>query len=277
MMDRRPSEAPPRTRSWRSTLHEIIFEADTPLGKAFDVALLVAILASIVTVMLESVDTVDQRYHRLLAILEWTFTIVFSIEYILRLICVRRPILYARSFFGIIDLLAILPTYLSLLIPGAQQLLVIRALRLLRLFRVFKLGRYLSEARALRRALWASRQKIIVFLATVLVIVVIVGSLIHLIEGPENGFTSIPRGVYWAIVTLTTVGYGDVSPNTVPGQMLAGVMMILGYSLIIIPTGIFSAELAGGLRAISTQSCPACSREGHEAGARFCNQCGTRL
>lgn len=276
-MAHRPAEAPPPRNSWRTRLHEIIFEADTPLGKAFDVALLLAIVASVFTVMLESVDAFDSRYHKTLTALEWLFTIVFSIEYILRLICVRRPQHYARSFFGIIDLLAILPAYVSLFVPGAQQLLVIRALRLLRLFRVFKLGRYLTEATALRRALWASRQKIIVFLMTVIVIVVIVGSLMHLIEGPENGFTSIPRSMYWAIVTLTTVGYGDISPNTLPGQILAAMMMILGYSLIIVPTGILSAELAGELRAVSTQSCPSCSHEGHDTGARYCNRCGEQL
>ncbi len=263
---------------WRHRLHEIIFEADTPAGKAFDVALLLAISLSVLTVLLESVDAIDARYHTTLVAAEWIFTILFSIEYVLRLICVRKPHRYALSFFGIIDLLAVLPTYLSLLIPGAQQLLVIRALRLLRAFRVFKLSRYLSEAQALRRAVWASRSKVTVFLTSVLIVVIIMGAAMYLIEGPKRGFTSIPQSMYWAIVTMTTVGYGDAAPVTALGKAVAALVMILGYSFIIVPTGIITAELAHGAgRAVSTQACPDCSREGHDPDARHCKFCGSPL
>jgi voltage-gated potassium channel len=263
---------------WRQRLHEIIFEADTPAGKAFDVALLVAILLSVLSVSLETVEGVDTRYHGLLMTAEWLFTILFTIEYVLRLICVRKPRRYALSFYGIIDLLAILPTYLSVLVPGAQQFMVIRALRLLRAFRIFKLGRYLTEATALREAIWASRAKITVFLASILIIVLIMGAAMHLIEGERPGFHSIPQSMYWAIVTMTTVGYGDVAPVTPLGKALSAVVMVLGYSFIIVPTGIVSAELAvAGMKPVSTQACPDCSLEGHDVNAKHCKFCGAVL
>ena len=264
----------------RARLHEIIFEADTPAGKAFDVALLLAIALSVAAVMLESVAPIRERYGRELYLVEWFFTILFTIEYLLRLFCVRYPLRYARSFLGIVDLLAVLPTYLSALLPGAQSLLVIRVIRLLRVFRIFKLTRFLGEAKTLTIALRASQHKIIVFLGAVLSIVTIMGALMYLIEGPASGFTSIPRGVYWAIVTLTTVGYGDIAPRTVVGQALASFVMILGYAIIAVPTGIVSAELVQAARdsmGRGTQACPGCGAEGHDADAAYCKRCGAKL
>ncbi|MCP3678505.1 MAG: ion transporter [Deltaproteobacteria bacterium] len=263
---------------WRARLHEVIFEADTPAGKAFDEFLIVSIVLSVVTVMLDSVSVIRASYGELLYQVEWFFTLLFTVEYILRLICIGRPLRYARSFFGFVDLLAILPTYLSLLIPGAQYMLVIRTLRVLRVFRILKLAEYLGEANILMRALRASRLKITIFLFTVVTLVVILGSLMYLIEGGENGFTSIPRGVYWAVVTLTTVGYGDIAPQTPFGQALATVVMIIGYAIIAVPTGIVTAELAyARVDKVSTQACPECSAEGHDANALYCNRCGAKL
>lgn len=269
----------PRTSSWRHRLHEIIFEADTYAGKLFDVILIVAILGSVVAVMLESVQAVRAEYGILLMYVEWVFTILFTIEYVLRLVCVRQPISYATSFFGIIDLLAILPTPLSLIIPGARSLLAIRLLRILRVFRVLKLVNYLREADMLMRALRASRRKIAVFLLTVLTMVVVLGSLMYFIEGEENGFTSIPRSIYWAIVTLTTVGYGDILPLTAVGQALAALIMITGYGMIAVPTGIVTAELTkvDFSAPVSSQHCSNCSREGHSADAAYCKYCGEPL
>ena len=261
---------------WREKLHEVIFEADTPAGKAFDVALLVAILASVFCVMLESVAAVDRSYHDALIIAEWAFTILFSLEYVLRLLCVGSPTSYAISLLGIVDLLAILPTYISLIVPGSQSLLVIRGLRLLRVFRIFKLRRYLAEATELKRALIASRAKITVFLSTVLAIVVIAGSTMHLVEGPSSGFTSIPQSMYWAVVTMTTVGYGDIAPTTPFGKVVAALIMLLGYSLLVVPTGIITAELAHGSSA-SSRACLHCSREGHDVDATHCKYCGQAL
>ncbi len=255
--------------SLRAQLHEIIFEADTPAGKAFDVALLVLIILSVVAVMLESTSTVAARYGSWLRTFEWIVTIIFTIEYILRLYCVGSP---AR---GIVDLLAILPSYLSLIIPGAQSLLVIRALRLLRVFRVLKLAHFVGEASELTAAMRASARKIIVFLGAVLTIVVIVGSMMYLIEGEANGFTSIPVSIYWAIVTMTTVGYGDIAPNTALGKILASAIMIMGYGIIAVPTGIVSVELAGVSRKkITTQACPECGAGGHDGDAVHCKYCG---
>ena len=262
----------------QNTIHEIIFEADTPAGKAFDVALLVLIILSVVAVMLESTKTIEVRYGDLLRTFEWIVTIIFTIEYVLRLYCVGKPARYARSFFGIVDLLAILPTYLSVIIPGAQSLLVIRALRLLRVFRVLKLAHFVGEASELRAALQASARKIIVFLGAVLTIVVIVGSLMYLIEGEENGFTSIPVSIYWAIVTMTTVGYGDIAPQTPLGKILASAIMIMGYGIIAVPTGIVSVELAGVTRRrITTQACPECGAGGHDGDAVHCKYCGGKI
>jgi len=264
--------------SWRKRLHEVIFEADTPAGKAFDVALLVIIVLSITAAVLESVTGIRQRWGGWLRASEWVFTVLFTVEYVLRLLAVRRPRHYAFSFFGIVDLLAVLPTWLSLFVAGTHSLIVIRALRLLRMFRVLKIARYLSELTALVSAIRATRAKITVFLLTVLTLVLILGTVMYVVEGEANGFTSIPRAMYWAIVTVTTVGYGDIAPKTIVGQFVAAAAMIIGYSLIIIPTGIFSSELVRATsRAVSTQSCSECSREGHDADARHCKYCGTKL
>lgn len=264
---------------WKHRLHEVIFEAETPGGKAFDVALLWCILLSVTAVVLESVKGIEADYGRVLRYAEWGFTILFTIEYVLRLMCVQRPAAYARSFFGVVDLLAILPTYVSILVPGAQSLLLIRALRLIRIFRVLKLARFVSESRVLLDALRASRVKITVFLFTVLMLVLLIGALMYLIEGEEHGFTSIPRGVYWAVVTMTTVGYGDMAPQTVLGQTLASAVMIVGYGIIAVPTGIVTAEIAYASRGVkvSTQACQSCSAEGHDPDAKFCKACGEAL
>jgi len=264
---------------WRTRLHEIIFEADTRAGKIFDVLLILSIVLSVGVVLLDSITAVHQRYSDLLYKVEWIFTVFFTVEYALRLLCVGRPLVYATSFFGIIDLLAIAPTYLSLLLPGTHYLLVIRLLRVLRVFRVLKLVQYVGEVDHLVRALQASRRKIIVFVFTVLTLVVLVGSFMYVIEGAENGFTSIPQGMYWAVVTLTTVGYGDVSPQTPIGKTLAAFIMILGYGIIAVPTGIVTAELtmAGSSRNTNTRSCHDCSADGHDDDAIFCKYCGESL
>ncbi len=265
-------------RTWRKVLHEVIFEADTPAGKWFDVILIISIVLSVIVVMLDSIGSIRRDHGNVLNSIEWFFTILFTIEYVLRLICVGKPLRYATSFFGIIDLLAILPTYLSLVFPGSHYLAVIRVLRVLRIFRVLKLVQYLAEAKLLMQAMRASRRKITVFLFAVLTLVVVLGSLMYVIEGEKNGFTSIPRSVYWSIVTLTTVGYGDISPKTGAGQALAAVIMILGYSIIAVPTGIMSVEIARAKEhQITTQACPQCSAEGHDKDAVFCKYCGARL
>lgn len=267
--------------TYRKRWHEIIFEADTPAGKAFDLILLASIVLSVLSVMLESVESIARTYGKQLAAIEWTFTILFTIEYLVRLSVVRRPLRYALSFYGIVDLLAVIPTYLSLVVGGAQSLLVIRVFRLLRIFRVLKLAHFLYEAQLLRAAMSRSLRKIIVFLFTVLVISLLAGTIMYLLEGNQRGFTSVPRGMYWAIVTVTTVGYGDIHPSTPLGQTLAAALMILGYGIIAVPTGIVSAELVRATSSpqgpVSTQSCPACSAEGHAADARFCKYCGAPL
>ena len=264
-------------RPWQRRLHTVIFEAETPAGKTFDVLLLVAILLSVLAVVLESVAWINLRYRTQLRTVEWVFTILFTIEYVLRLICVAKPLRYVFSFYGIVDLLAVLPTYLIFIIPGAQELAVIRGLRLLRIFRIFKLGRFMGEAEALKIGLLRSRAKITVFLATVLISVTIMGALMHLIEGGQGGFTDIPQGIYWAIVTMTTVGFGDITPTTLMGKFVASVMMVFGYSLIIIPTGIISAEFARDSRHLNTETCPHCMKSGHEPGSNYCNRCGGLL
>ena len=270
----RPTEGP----RWKARIYDVIFLADTPAGKAFDVALIAAIVVSVAIVMLDSVDAIFASRRNTFLLAEWLFTILFSIEYLLRLITVRKASNYALSFFGVIDLLAVLPTYLSLLLPGGQYLIVIRILRVLRVFRVLKLAQYVGEARTLGAALRASRYKIIVFLFTVLTIVVIVGSMMFIIEGAEAGFTSIPRGVYWAVVTLTTVGYGDIHPLTPVGQFLAALVMIMGYGIIAVPTGIVTVELAHqAQRSGSSLHCPSCGSEAHDGDARHCKDCGSRL
>ena len=264
---------------WRDKLHEIIFEAETPAGKTFDVILIFCILSSVTAVILESVENIADRYGDTLHAIEWFFTILFTIEYTLRLVSVKRPLRYATSFYGIVDLLAIIPTYLSVLIPGSQSLLTIRMLRLLRVFRVFKLRAYLSEATIITDALKASQRKIIVFLTAVITIVVIMGSLVYVIEGEENGFTDIPTGIYWAIVTLTTVGYGDISPQTPLGQTIASVVMVMGYGIIAVPTGIVTVEIsrAAQRKGASTRSCAECGSEGHDLDAAYCKRCGAAL
>ncbi|MCA9564123.1 MAG: ion transporter, partial [Myxococcales bacterium] len=274
--ENRPPES---AADWRKLLHEVIFEAETRAGKAFDVALLLAILLSILAVMFESVKPIRLQYGDLLLGIEWFFTVLFTIEYGLRLVSVQQPRKYALSFFGIVDLLAVTPTYISLFYAGAHSLLVIRVLRMLRVFRIFKLGRFLGEADVLVTALKASRAKIIVFITAVLSVVVIIGAGMYLIEGPESGFTSIPLSIYWSIVTLTTVGYGDIAPQTVAGQSLASLVMLLGYGILAVPTGIVTAEIAEAKRnaPVTTRACPSCSEQGHTYDARFCKHCGARL
>jgi len=266
-------------RPWQQKLHTVIFEADTTGGKLFDVALITLIASSVAVVMLESVSSVRAKYGDILNVLEWVFTILFSIEYILRLISVGKPANYALSFFGIVDLLAILPTYLSLILPGSQYLLNIRVLRLLRIFRVFKLTEYVVEGGVIAEALKASRRKILVFFFAVLMIIVIVGTLMYVVEGEEHGFKSIPTSLYWAVVTMTTVGYGDLSPQTTLGRFVASLVMILGYSILAVPTGIVSAELsrAGKQHPVTTTACPQCSTYGHDPDAVHCKYCGSKL
>lgn len=266
------------SQGWRDKLYEIIFEAETPAGRGFDITLLWAIVISILAVMLESVNRVQARYGNLLKAVEWVFTVIFTLEYIARIISVRSPRRYIFSFLGFIDLLALLPSYLSLFFVGSQYFLAIRIVRLLRVFRIFKLTRYLGEADILSRALRASRHKITVFLGVVLSIVVVSGTLMYLVEGPENGFTSIPISIYWAIVTLTTVGYGDISPQTALGQALASFIMIMGYGIIAVPTGIVTSELTrAGLEKASTHTCPNCLLQDHDVDAVFCKRCGSKL
>ncbi len=265
---------------WREKIYEIIFEAETLAGKLFDILLIFTILISVLAVMLDSVAVISEKYRWQLFIAEWTFTIVFTIEYILRLISVRKPFLYARSFYGIIDILSIIPTYLSLILVNAKYFLVIRILRVLRIFRIFKLVSYIGEANLMIEALKNSRKKIAIFLYTVILIVVIFGSLIFVIEGGKNGFTSIPQSVYWAVVTLTTVGYGDMVPHTAIGKFLAGTIMILGYGLIAVPTGIYGAEIARIAlteKELQNITCSNCNAKGHDAKALYCNHCGEKL
>lgn len=270
--------------NWRHKLYIIIFESHTPGGKAFDLILLVFILLSILTVMLESVRSVFLQYTSLLISLEWFFTIAFTIEYFLRIYSARSRKGYVFSFFGLVDLLSILPTYLSVILTGSQFLVVIRGLRLLRIFRILKLSRFLGEAEVLRNALMNSVAKITVFIGAVLLTIIIVASLMYLIEGPENGFDSIPLSIYWAIVTITTVGYGDIVPLTPAGKALATLLMLLGYGIIAVPTGIVSAELSREEKRKKPEetkpevvACPRCKPEDHPADASFCRFCGAKL
>jgi voltage-gated potassium channel len=273
-----PSEEKPDGGAWRSRWHEIVFEADTPAGKRFDVVLLVLILLSVLAVCLESVRELREAFGPELHAIEWGFTALFTIEYGIRLVSVRRPLRYALSFYGIVDLLAILPTYFVFFFPGSQSLLVIRALRLLRVFRILKLTHFVGEARLLVAAMRASLRKIVVFIGVVMTIMLIAGSLMYLIEGEENGFTSIPVSVYWAVVTMSTVGFGDIVPHTVLGRCVASLLMILGYAIIAVPTGIVTVELSAAARtANNTQACPTCGVDGHDNDARHCKHCGARL
>ncbi len=268
----------PSNSSLKHKLYIIVFEAETKAGKAFDIILLFLILISVFTVCIETVPAIALPYRRYFKAIEWVFTILFSLEYLLRIYSSHRPLRYIFSFFGIVDFLAILPTYLSLFLVGTQYLLVIRILRLLRAARIFKLTRFINEGQVLSRALRASSAKISVFLGVVLMVVVIVGSLMYIVEGVENGFTSIPKSIYWAIVTLTTVGYGDIAPATTFGQILASFLMIMGYGIIAVPTGIVSVELANiDKQTFNTRVCPQCHKEGHPKDANFCSNCGYNL
>ncbi len=281
--------------TWKTRLHEIIYEADTPAGKLFDIVLLIAILASIILVMLESVKSFDDRYHNFLNISEWVITLLFSLEYILRIITVKKPLKYVTSFYGIIDLLSTIPKYLSLIFVGTHALVALRALRLLRIFRILKLARYLGASNQLASAIKASRAKISVFLFAVLIAATIFGTIMYLVEGEENGFTNIPKSVYWCIVTLTTVGFGDIAPQTSLGQFIAAIIMIMGYGIIAVPTGIVSAEYTKASNSdakkklsdevheqlktvtLNTQSCSNCLASKHLDNAEFCHKCGYRL
>jgi voltage-gated potassium channel len=264
---------------WRLTLYTVIFEADTRAGRLFDLALIGCILASIVVVVLDSMASVHERHETLLKALEWCFTLLFTAEYIARLVCVRHPWRYARSFYGVIDLLAVLPTYLAFFVPELHALIDVRVLRMLRLFRILKLGAYVAEFGALGQALAASRRKILVFLSFVMGVVLVMGTLMYVVEGPANGFTSIPVGVYWAITTMTTVGFGDITPKTDLGRLIASVMMLIGWGTLAVPTGIVSAEFTARRlsRDPTTRTCHECLSEGHLPEARFCRDCGARL
>ncbi len=271
---------PIHDQPWRERTRRVIFEADTPAGKAFDVVLLVLIVGSVLLVMVESVRDVQARNAGVLSILEWVVTIAFTVEYVARLATAERPIRYARSFFGVIDLLALLPVYLEVIAPGsgAQSLLVVRSLRLLRVFRVFKMAQFLREANLLLVAFRSSTRKILVFLLTVLLINVIVGSTMYVIEGAANGFDSMFRGVYWSIVTMSTVGFGDIAPQTAVGQVLAAALMIVGYSVIAVPTGIVSADVVNARRdQREARSCATCGLADHSPEAEFCQRCGAAL
>lgn len=273
-------EKSPQKNGWRHKLYVIIYEADTPAGKRFDVILLWVILLGIILVMLESVEEINAKYHTFLNIAEWIITALFTIEYIARIMMVRRPLKYIFSFYGIIDFLSTIPKYLSLFLVGTQVLVVFRALRLLRVFRILRLHQYVGESQKLMNALRSSRTKIFVFFFTILIICVVLGTVMYLVEERESGFTSIPKSIYWSIVTLTTVGYGDIAPESVAGQFIASCIMILGYAIIAIPTGIVTSELTRGRgqsELFDTQSCPNCLADRHPYKARYCYQCGTTL
>ena len=267
---------------WRGRLHEIIYEADTPAGKFFDIALIFCILASVFVIMLDSVKSINAAWGSVFYGLEWFFTVIFTIEYILRIICIKKNRHYVLSFFGIIDLLSILPTYLGIFLAGQTHFLaIIRVLRVLRIFRILKLAQYLQEANILSTALHNSRRKVFIFFCSVLVMVTILGSMMYIIESPTNpAFSSIPHSIYWAIVTITTVGYGDLSPTTDLGRFLASVVMLMGYAIIAVPSGIMTVEINEAMKKtpeINTQSCPACAKDDHQNDACFCKHCGEKL
>jgi voltage-gated potassium channel len=269
----------------RRRMYDIIFEADTPAGRRFDIALVCAIMLSILVVVLDSVPGLHKDWGDTLNIIEWVFTLLFSAEYLARLVCVQRPWRYAGGFFGVIDLLSVLPTYFSLLVPGSELLLDIRILRLLRVFRIFKLTLYIEEYTRLGEALGASRRKIMVFLSVVLMAILILGTVMYVVEGPKNGYTSIPVAMYWATVTMTTVGYGDITPHTHLGKAIASCMMLLGWGILAVPTGIVTAEMSalrndrrnGPARLPATRLCADCGSAGHQPEARFCKDCGSAL
>jgi len=271
------SEAPDSQPGWRERLRVIIFEAETRAGRGFDILLLVVIVLSVAAVMLESVESVREKYGVALDAAEWIFTAFFTVEYVIRLLVVTRSIRYARSFFGVVDLLSVLPKYLELLIPGSQSLLVIRTLRLLRIFRVLKMVRHVNGAEMLMRALYASKAKVTVFFFSVVVLTVIAGTVMYIIEGERNGFTSIPESVYWAVVTITTVGYGDLAPGTPMGKVVASICMMMGYAIIAVPTGIVTAEVMRQGGDETTDACPGCGVHGHLEDAEYCRKCGEKL
>ncbi|MFC5479694.1 ion transporter [Massilia suwonensis] len=277
-----PVECAGSPGGWRARVHEIIFGIDTPAGRAFDIGLVIAILLSILVVVLDSVPAIGGRHAEAMLVLEWLFTLLFTVEYAARLATVRHPLRYAVSFYGLIDLLSVLPTYVSLLVPGSEALIDIRILRLLRVFRIFKLTLYIEEYTKLAEALAASRRKIMVFISVVLMAVLILGTVMYVVEGPAHGYTSIPTAMYWAIVTMTTVGYGDITPHTALGKAVASFMMLLGWGILAVPTGIVTAEMTArrndrrhGTR--SLLACEHCGSSGHESGARFCKDCGASL
>ena len=262
-------------KPWQKKLNEVIFGAETVAGRAFDIALLVVILLSVIGIMLDSVPSIAAKYHDELYIFEWVVTIIFTLEYILRLICIKKPIKYIFSFYGVIDFLSIIPTFIGLFYTGTGVLRVLRSLRLLRLFKILKLSQFVHDSNNLLRALKSSKNKIIVFLMTVLMLVIILGTIMYLIEDEEAGFISIPESIYWAIVTLTTVGYGDIAPVTPLGQFIASVVMILGYAIIAVPTGIVTTELVKTSKNKTTNiACDNCGKEGHDLDAKYCNHCG---
>lgn len=265
-------------QSLRHHLYVIIFGTHTRLGRAFDITLIIAIIASLIILVLDSIPSVKAQWFSTIVYLEYAFTALFTLEYLLRLYCSPKPTAYARSFYGVIDLLAVLPTYLAIFFPGASYMSVIRMLRVMRIFRVLKLVRYLQDSNILLRSLLMSRRKILIFFSTVGILVIILGSIIFVVEGPQNGFTSIPQSIYWAIVTITTVGYGDLVPKTPFGQAIASLTMLLGYSILAVPTGIITAELNHEMNAHrNLVKCPNCSKNGHESDALYCKHCGSEL
>lgn len=262
---------------WQKRLGDLIFGTATPAARIYDRLVIVLIVISVLAVLLESVSEYPPHVHYLLRQTEWFFTIIFTVDYFGRLLGARRPLRYALSYYGMIDLFTILPSYLSLLVPGSQYLLIIRALRLLRVFRVFRLGSYAQQANLLSLGLRASREKIVVFFIVVLTLVTVFGTLIYMIEGPKNGFTSIPTSIYWAVVTVTTVGYGDISPKTPLGKFLATLAMLLGYAIIAVPTGIVTAGIQDAKQALEGRTCPRCGLHKHDSDAQFCKRCGENL
>ncbi len=267
-------------KSFKLRLYEIVFEADTPAGKAFDIILLIAVLFSAFVVMAESIESVSEKYRQFFKISEWSITVVFTLEYILRIWLVNKKSSYIFSFYGLIDFFSVIPAYLGFfIIGGSSGLTIIRSLRLLRIFRIFKLSRYVSESQALIKALLSSRHKIGIFFFFVIMIVIILGTIMYIVESKESGFTSIPQSIYWAVVTLTTVGYGDIAPATALGKFIASVVMILGYAIIAVPTGIVTSEISKYQKEkkITTQVCPNCLKEGHDIDAEFCKFCGTKI
>lgn len=278
-MTKTKRDIPAHRARWRKLLYVIIFGSGTRSGKLFDKVLLWSILISVACVLLESVPSIAKVYGPELLMAEWVFTFIFGVEYILRLLSAPKPLRYAKSFFGVIDLLSVIPSFLSIALPGAQGLLVVRVVRLLRVFRILKMVAYIGEAQILMQALAASRHKVTVFIGTILTIIIIMGASMYLIEGPENGYTSIPESMYWAVVTLTTVGYGDITPLTTPGKILASLIMLMGYGIIAVPTGIVSVEIGRATQIARARysTCPRCGEIGLPDGSRYCYRCGESL